>query len=86
MDDKLKRLAEVMAGPLGEEIDASLAWAEEHGTGGELEIFLNPTDAGPLAGGEYEGRPIRQSIGVPRGKALIYDRHAGRYIRRGVQP
>jgi hypothetical protein len=86
MDDKLRRLADLAASPLGEEIDASLAWAQEHGSGGPLEIFLNPDDAGPLAGGEYEGCPIRQSIGVPPGKALIYDRAAGRYIRRGIRP
>lgn len=86
MDDNLRRLAELMASPLGEEIDLALAWAEEHGSGGPLEIFLHPDDAGPVAGGEYEGHPIQQSIGVERGRALIFDHEAGRYIRRGEQP
>jgi hypothetical protein len=86
VDDNLRRLAELMASPLGEEIDLALAWAQEHGSGGELEIFLHPDDAGPVAGGEYEGCPIRQSIGVPLGRVLVFDREAGRYIRRGEQP
>jgi hypothetical protein len=29
--------------------------------------------------------PIFQSIGVPQGKALIFDRRTGQYIRRGEQ-
>jgi hypothetical protein len=83
VDDNLRRLADLAASPLGEEIDAALAWAQEHSSGGDLEIFLHPDDAGPLAGGEYEGCPIQQSIGVLRGHVLIFDRQAGRYIRKG---
>lgn len=86
VDDNLRRLADLAASPLGEEIDLALAWAQEHGSGGELEIFLHPDDAGPLSGGEYQGCAIRQSIGVERGGVHIFDREAGRYIRRGEQP
>jgi hypothetical protein len=76
----------LMAGPLGEELNASLAWAREHTEGGELEIFLNPADAGPLLGGAYKGHPIYQSIGVPAGRVLVFDRDSGQYIRKGQRP
>jgi hypothetical protein len=84
-DDRLARLADLMAGPLGEAIDTALAWAQEHGEG-PFEIFLHPSDAEPVAGGEYNGHPIRQTIGCPVGQALVFDREAGRYLRKGERP
>lgn len=85
-DDRLRALAALMAGPLGEAIDGALAWAQEHGSGGPFEIFLHPADAEPVAGGTYNGHPIRQTIGCPPGTALIFDRAAGRYLRKGKRP
>lgn len=85
-DDRLRALADLMAGPLGEAIDGALAWAQEHTGHSDLEIFLHPTDAEPVAGGEYNGHPIRQTIGCPPGSVLIFDRAAGRYLRKGKRP
>jgi hypothetical protein len=82
-NDRLRALADLAASPLGDEIDNALAWARTRHNGGDFEIFLHPEDAGPLVGGAYQGCPIHQSIGVPRGKVLIFDRATGRYIRNG---
>lgn len=77
-------------GPLGCEIRASLEWAMTICSSGDprtLEVFLNPADADDLPQGvRLYGHRVCRSIGVPRGKCLVFDRPWGRYIRRGQYP
>lgn len=86
MDEAMRRFG---TGPLGQEIHASIQWAQTVTFGGvdSLELFLNPADAdGVPHGVTLYGYQLRRSIGVPPGKCLVFDRQRGRYIRRGEQP
>jgi hypothetical protein len=77
---------ERLSAPLVEEIQESLAWAQTVSTTTDFELFLNPADAEGLLGCKLWGMPVRQSLGVPVGAALIYDVKRTRYIRRSEQP
>lgn len=79
-----------VTGPLGDEIHASLDWARtisSSGDPGTLELFFHPDDVTDLPpGSKLLGYRVCRSIGVPRGRVLVFDRPWGRYIRRGVYP
>lgn len=69
------------------EIADARRWARKITVADDLELFLNPRDVEGLPEGwRLMGMPIYRSIGVPRGKALIFDRRSGQYIRTGEQP
>jgi len=80
--DAIERL---MTTPLWSEIHHSRDWAITITNSDRLELFLNPADAEGLEGCKLYGMPIRQSIGVKQGSALIFDHQSGQYIRRGEQ-
>lgn len=75
----------LMNSGLWEEIWRSRDWAQTITYPCDFELFLNPADADGLAGSELLGMPVQQSIGVPEGGCLIFDRKRGVYIRRGEQ-
>lgn len=79
-DDRFQRLID---SGLWEEIVHSHAWAKMLTFRTDYELFLNPVDAEGLNGYTVLNMPVRQSIGVERGKCLIFDRVRGKYIRRG---
>jgi hypothetical protein len=85
MNDGPNPLQRLSRTPLITEIAATRRWAREITASDDLELFLNPQDAEGLEGWRLMEMPIFQSIGVPQGTALIFDRHTGRYIRRGEQ-
>lgn len=70
---------------LWEEISDSRDWAHAITYPHDFELFLHPSDADGLSGHVILNMPVRQSIGVERGKCLIFDRARGKYIRRGEQ-
>jgi len=70
---------------LWSEIHHCRDWALTITNSNDLEVFLNPEDAKGLEGCALYAMPIRQSIGVPPGQVLIFDRLTGQYIRRGEQ-
>lgn len=74
-----------MTTSLWREIHAAVDWALTITNSDKLELFLHPQDAEGLQGCKLNGRPIHQSIGVPIGGALIFDRRSGKYIRTGEQ-
>lgn len=79
----LQRLART---PLITEIADTRRWARQVTASDDLELFLNSKDAADIPEGwRLMNMPIRKSIGVPQGKALIFDRRSGQYIRRGEQ-
>lgn len=80
----------LMESGLWEEIVHTRGWARQHMISDDFELFLNPDDVKSLATGVEDlsgytviGMPLRQSIGVERGKCMIFDRTRGKYIRRG---
>ncbi|MEW2187740.1 hypothetical protein AB0900_31115 [Streptomyces cellulosae] len=85
MDDPTRAIEQIMTGPLGKEIHDAHTWALTITNSDKLEIFLNPEDARGLEGCRLWGMPIRKTIGVEQGKALIFDHRSGRYIRKGEQ-
>lgn len=85
MNDASRAIERIMTGDLGTEIHDAHAWALTITNSDKLEIFLNPADAEGLEGCRLWGMPIRQSIGVVPGKALIFDHRSGKYIRKGEQ-
>lgn len=98
MNDASRAIERIMSSPLGTEIHdarvgpgvlaqtpAASVWALTITNSDKLEVFLNPEDAQGLEGCRLWGMPIRQSIGVERGKALIFDHSSGKYIRKGEQ-
>lgn len=52
----------------------------------DFEVFLNPVDADGVLGADVLGMQVRQSIGVPVGECLIFDRGRRVYIREGETP
>jgi hypothetical protein len=85
MSSPKEAVARLMATPLWSEIHHSRDWALTITNSDKLELFLNPVDAEGLEGCTLYDMPIRQSIGVPAGAALIFDHRSGQYIRRGEQ-
>ncbi|MGW0014609.1 hypothetical protein ACWDVX_33275 [Streptomyces tendae] len=85
MNDASRAIERIMTSPLGTEIHDAHTWALTITNSDKLEIFLNPEDAVGLEGCRLWGTPIRQSIGVDPGKALIFDHRSGKYIRKGEQ-
>lgn len=86
MNDDPNPLQRIARTPLMGEIVETRRWARKVTASDDLELFLNPKDAdGMPEGWGLMNMPIRQSIGVPQGKALIFDRRSGQYIRRGEQ-
>lgn len=84
MNDDPNPLERLARTPLIGEIAAARRWARTITSSDELELFLNPQDAADIPEGwGLMNMPIRKSIGVPQGKALIFDRCSGQYIRRG---
>lgn len=68
-----------------DEIAAARNWAHAITYPNDFELFLNPADAEGLRGSKILGMPVRQSIGVPEGKCLIFDLTRAKYIRQGEQ-
>ncbi|EFL29405.1 hypothetical protein SSOG_09119 [Streptomyces himastatinicus ATCC 53653] len=85
MNDDPNPLERLARTPLINEIADARRWALSVTNSDELELFLNPQDAEGLEGWRLMNMPILQSIGVPQGKALIFDRYSGQYIRHGEQ-
>lgn len=86
MSDWEAALNRILAGPLGKEIHDAQAWAQTITNSGSLELFLNPDDAEGLPEGcSLWGMPVRRSIGVEQGTALIFDHLSDKYIRKGEQ-
>ena len=86
MNDNPNPLQRIARTPLIDEIAATRRWARRTTASDDLELFLNSEDAADIPEGwRLMSMPIRKSIGVPQGKALIFDRHTGQYIRRGEQ-
>lgn len=85
MSDASRAIERIMTGPLGTEIHDARAWALTITNSDRLEVFLNPEDAEGLEGCRLWGMPIRKTIGVETGKALIFDHQSGKYIRKGEQ-
>jgi hypothetical protein len=81
-DHRFQRLVD---SGLWEEIVYTHAWARTITFRTEYELFLNPADAEGLNGYTVLNMPIRQSIGVERGKCLIFDRKRDKYIWRDKQ-
>lgn len=86
MTDPVEPIQRLMDSGLWEEIWRSQDWAARWTYPCDFELFLNPADTDGLTGGELLGMPVRQSIGVPQGRCLIFDRRRGVYIRRGEKP
>lgn len=86
MSDPSRAIERIMASPLGTEIHDARAWALTITDSDKLELFLNPADASGLEGCRLYDMPIRQSIGVPTGHALIFDYRSGKYIRKNETP
>ncbi|MFJ1782491.1 hypothetical protein ACIOKA_37930 [Streptomyces anulatus] len=86
MTDPASIIQRIMTGPLGSEIHEAREWALTITNSDKLELFLNPADAKGLEGCELFSLPIRQSIGVPVGRALIFDHRSGKYIRKNETP
>jgi hypothetical protein len=86
MSDWEAALERILSSPLSKEIHDAQAWAQTITNSDRLELFLNPDDAKGLSEGcSLWGMPVRRSIGVERGTALIFDGLTGQYIRRGEQ-
>ncbi|QBJ94511.1 hypothetical protein D0Z67_29530 (plasmid) [Streptomyces seoulensis] len=85
MSDWRTALERLMTSSLGTEIHDTQAWALTITNSDKLEVFLNPEDAEGLEGCRLWGMPVRKSIGVQQGKALIFDHRSGKYIRKGEQ-
>jgi len=75
-----------MTGPLATEVHEARDWALTITNSDKLELYLNPEDGKGLEGCRLYDMPIRQSIGVPAGRALIFDHRSGKYIRKGETP
>ena len=88
MTDDLNPLQRIARTPLMAEIVDARRWAQKiTNSDDDLELFLNPKDAEDLPEGwRLMGMPIYRSIGVTQGRALIFDRRSGQYIRTGEQP
>lgn len=86
MDDDPNPLERISRTPLMGEIADARRWARRITGSDELELFLNSKDAEDIPEGwGLMNMPIRKSIGVPRGKAFIFDRRSCQYIRPGEQ-
>lgn len=85
MNDSPNPLQRLSRTPLITEIAATRRWARKITASDDLELFLNPKDAEGLEGWRLMEMPIFQSIGVPQGTALIFDRRRGQYIHNGEQ-
>ena len=85
MNDRPNPLERIARTPLMKEIADARRWALTITNSDQLELFLNPADAEGLEGWGLMNMPIFQSIGVPQGKAFIFDRRSGQYIRTGEQ-
>lgn len=84
-----RRAAEIMEAPLGVAILKAVSWTRRHWpTSGDDEIFLHPDDEGAsvLIGGRLMGYPVKASVGVPRGGALVFCRISRAYVRDGQKP
>lgn len=85
MNDHPNPLERIARTPLMTEIANTHRWALTITNSDQLELFLNPADAEGLEGWRLMGMPIFQSIGVPQGKVLVFERRTGQYIRNGEQ-
>lgn len=83
MSDWRSAIERLMTSPLGKEVHDAQAWALTIINSDELEVFLNPEDGAGLEGCRVWGMPVRKSIGVKPGTALIFDHRSGKYIRKG---
>lgn len=84
MNDHPNPLQRIARTPLITEIADTRRWARRITASDDLELFLNSKDAADIPEGwRLMEMPIRRSIGVPQGKALIFDRRSGQYIRNG---
>ncbi|MEU2315096.1 hypothetical protein [Streptomyces albidoflavus] len=86
MNDWESAMAKLLTSPLGDEINQARRWALTVTNSDRLEVFLNPQDAEGVEGCKVMGMPIRQSIGVAQGTALIFDHLSSKYIRKGEHP
>lgn len=86
MRSRDEALQNLMSGPLANAVHATRDWARTVTTSDDFELFLSPQDFEGLDGCRLLGMPIRKSIAVTQGSAVLYDRQRTRYIKQGEQP